>query len=430
MTRGTGSTLSHPVGPEGSPAVLLRRLSALQVFGPVLGDPPGRAFRALLRAWAAGRPEAAASASGRLFRALAAEGWAGPAWAAHVAAAVLADANPWSCGPDPGPGLRAAAEADLRLLGRLAAGAHLEAAAAFLEAAGCPVALPRDLGPRRPGGPAAQLLACPDWGACADLVREAALRGGAGPYGASLAYRWEPRAGRLLAVPAPDLPPEDELCGYEAERAAVAENTERFLRGLPAQDALLYGDRGTGKSTAVRALLRRYGGDGLRLVQVDRRALPSLPALWDAVEGWPQRFIAFVDDLSFEDGETEFKDAKVALQGGLRARPRNALVYATSNRRHLVRERFAPEPEARPGDAAEERLSLADRFGLTVVFAAPDQELYLRIASHLAGRRGLGLPEAELRRRALRFALWQGGRSGRTARQFVDALEAGMAPGT
>jgi predicted AAA+ superfamily ATPase len=227
-------------------------------------------------------------------------------------------------------------------------------------------------------------------------------------------------------VPAPE-----ELCGYEAERELVFENTLRFLEGRPAQDVLLYGDRGTGKSTTVRALLARYRDRGLRLVQVDRRSLASLPRLWDAVEGMPQRFIAFVDDLSFDDGETDFRDAKVALQGGLRARPGNALVYATSNRRHLVRERFADGAageEARPGDAAEERLSLADRFGLTVIFAAPDQELYLRIAAHLARRRGIDLPEPELRRRALRFALWQGGRTGRTARQFVDGLEAELGP--
>ncbi len=427
----------------------------MQVFAASLRAPAGRAFLKLMRAWATwdtgpGLP-AAAAAYAALFRALSAEGWAGDAWRAHVATEVALDGNAYTTGAAPGPGLRAAATGDLAVLWEAVAGPALESVRRRLQEAGVPAAPCRELGPRRPEGLAAELAGgAGHWAALADALRTHGLQGHAGPFARHLAFRWVPDGpgGAVAPVGHPDLPAPGDLVGYEAERRLVAANTERLLAGLPAHDVLLYGDRGTGKSTTVKALLRTYGGRGLRLVQLDRGALPTLPALLERLDGATQRFIVFVDDLSFEDGETGWKDAKVALQGGLRARPANVCVYATSNRRHLVRERLsdraapgsrdaarrsgapggAGDPDdPRQGDAVEERLSLADRFGLTVVFAAPDQDLYLRIVRHLAESRGIPAPEAELKAGALRFALWQGGRSGRSARQFVDSLD--PAPG-
>ena len=404
-------------------------IPALHLFGGVLATAAGRACTALLRD-GDGRDYL------RLFALLADEGWSGDAWRAHMATAVVRDGNGFTLAAEPGPGLRAAAELDLRALQLFADGEAVRVALQRLASQGHVLAPLSDLGPRRPEGLARQLAAAEDWAVLADDLRGHARGGGAGPFAAALAYRWEPgagRRGRLRAIAHPDLPGAGELCGYEQERALVAANTERLLAGLPAQDVLLYGERGTGKSSTVKALLAQYSESGLRLIELGRRQLPMLPRIWDAVEGAPQRFIVFVDDLSFEEDETEYKDAKAALQGGLRARPANALVYATSNRRHLVRERLTERGPAgagddpRQGDAVEEKLSLADRFGLTVVFAAPDQALFLRIVDHLARRRGLDLPPEDLRAAALRFTLWQGGRSGRSARQFVDGLTA--APG-
>jgi len=147
-----------------------------------------------------------------------------------------------------------------------------------------------------------------------------------------------------------------------------------------------------------------------------------------ALREHPHRFIVFVDDLSFEEHETGYKALKAALEGGIEAWPGNALLYVTTNRRHLVKERFAdreaePSDEVRPRDTQEEKLSLADRFGLLITFPAPDQERYLRIVVALARERGSDLPDGELRRRALQWALWHNGRTGRAARQFVDDLQ-------
>jgi predicted AAA+ superfamily ATPase len=427
--------LPAPQDVRAALAAALPPAPVLHVFHGALQAPPARALRRLGQACAGGEVRAAAEAYVRLFRSLVDEGWAGDAWRAHLATAVAQDGNAFTLGPDPGSGLTAAARTDLEALERWADSAPLERVRQVLAAAGYALAPCRDLGPRVPQGVAARLAHGGGWPALAEDLRAQALAGGAGPFAAHLAYRWQPARsgrGRLVPIRRPDLPAEEELYGYTEERALVRENTERFLRGLPAQDVLLYGDRGTGKSTTVKALLRRYGPRGLRLIELHRGDLTDLPYIWEAVDGAPQRFIVFVDDLSFDAGETTYKDAKAALQGGLAGRPANVLVYATSNRRHLVEERL-PAREAgddpRPKEAVEERLSLADRFGLTVIFPAPDQELYLGIVAHLAALRGLEVAGAELRARALRWAQWQNGRSGRTARQFVEALQAELAEG-
>ena len=420
-----GIQLTSATAPDTASAI-----QPLHLFAPVLGDPCGQACTALLRHLAAGRPGRAAAAYGRLFHILATEGWAGDAWAAHLAEAVATCANPFTLAAVPASGLTAAACSDLERLERLAHGGVLEAAVATLVAAGYAAVPAWDLGPRRPQGVAGRLASSGGWPKLAEALRRAALAGGAGPFAAAQAWRWAPGAdGRRGPQPIahPDLP--GELYGYEAERAQVTANTERFLSGLPSNDILLYGDRGTGKSSTVKALLRHFADRGLRLLELSRRNLPDLPEVCARLADQPQRFIVFVDDLSFGADDGSYRDAKAALQGGLVARPPNVRVYATSNRRHLLQERFADRPrpdddDPRAGDAVEEMLSLADRFGLTVVFPAPDQALYLEIVSHLAAEAGLDLPAAELRTQALRWAVTYNGRSGRGARQFIDAIAA------
>lgn len=234
---------------------------------------------------------------------------------------------------------------------------------------------------------------------------------------------------RLLPVDEPDLTDLDDLAGLEDQKAAVLENTEAFLRGGPGLNLLLYGPRGTGKSSLVRALARRYGEAGLRLVEVSRDRLGSLGDLYRAARRHPQRFVLFLDDLTFETDDADYRAFKSVLEGALERRPPNLVLYVTSNRRHMVPERWSDrlspeEGEVHGQDALEERLSLADRFGRTILFLRPDQEQYLRIVEHLAARRGLPIGREELREAARRWALWQNGLSGRAARQFVDELEA------
>jgi predicted AAA+ superfamily ATPase len=190
---------------------------------------------------------------------------------------------------------------------------------------------------------------------------------------------------------------------------------------------LIYGERGTGKSSTVKALLHAYEQRGLRLVELDKDHLADMTRVLALLRDHPQRFLLFVDDLSFEEQETEYKALKSALEGRIEAWPANVLLYVTTNRRHLVKERFtdretADEGEIRPRDTMEEKLSLADRFGLQVAFPSPDQNRYVAVATALARAQGMTMAEDELRRRAIQWALWHNGRSCRSARQFVDDL--------
>lgn len=246
----------------------------------------------------------------------------------------------------------------------------------------------------------------------------------------ALAFRW--RGSALQAIAYPDIYPLEGLLGVERSLAKLRANVAAFTRGEPALDMLLYGERGTGKSSAVRGLLGEFGAAGFRLIEVRRDDLLELPALWTLLRGRRERFGVVCDDLSFEEGDTSWKLLKAELDGGLEARPANALLIATSNRRHLLTERLSENREARldedgllhPGETAEEKVSLSDRFGLMLPFFAFDQDTYLRIV-HLHART-LGLegrvPTAELEARALRFALERGSRSGRTARQACIAI--------
>ena len=253
---------------------------------------------------------------------------------------------------------------------------------------------------------------------------------GPGEWDESWAYRWS--GGRLEPIAHPDIYPLDGLVGVERAVERLRANVSAFVNGRPALDVLLFGERGTGKSSAVRGLLGEFGPKGLKLVELRPDDLLDLPAVYRALRGRDGRFGLFCDDLSFEEGDASYKRIKAALSGGLEARPPNVLLLATSNRKHLLPERMSENLEARldrdgllrPAETTEEKISLSDRFGLALAFLAFDQPTWLRIVDHHAGQLGLAerLPAPELHARALRFALDRASRSGRTARQACIAI--------
>jgi predicted AAA+ superfamily ATPase len=228
----------------------------------------------------------------------------------------------------------------------------------------------------------------------------------------------------LTGVSFPDSVRLSDLFGYEMQRNTVLENTRRFLRGLPAHNLLLYGDRGTGKSATVKAVAAHYAPYGLRLVQIPRDELGTLPQLLELLRPRTQRFVLFADDLSFQEGEASFSQLKAIVEGAVTTIPQNVIIYATSNRRHFVAEFFGDrgEAEIRAADAMEEKLALADRFGRTVVFSAPNPQEYLVIVEALAAKAGLTLPSQELRHRAMAWTLQENSASPRTAQQFIADL--------
>jgi hypothetical protein len=250
----------------------------------------------------------------------------------------------------------------------------------------------------------------------------------------ALAYQWRKQRvlgtdhAALLAVHrVARIDPED-LLGVDAQKEAILRNTEQFVRGLPANNVLLTGARGTGKSSLVRACLARFGERGLRLIEVDKADLVDLPLIADRIAERPERFIVFCDDLSFESSESSYKALKAALDGSIAAGASNLLIYATSNRRHLMpesmQENLAAEYDERgdlhPGETAEEKVSLSERFGLWLSFYSFRQDDYLRIVAHWLARFELDAEAiAQARTDALQFALQRGSRSGRVATQFA-----------
>lgn len=247
-----------------------------------------------------------------------------------------------------------------------------------------------------------------------------------------IAFRWvaENRRGWLQEVTHPDLPDLGDLMGLDRALERLHRNTRQFLAGLPANNVLLWGERGGGKSTAVKGLLRPYAEAGLRLVEVQKQDLHQLPAICSRLRDFPFRFILFCDDLSFDESDVSYRELKALLEGGIEARPGNVLVYATSNRRHLMPERLLENTdleEIHPEERIAEKLSLSDRFGITLAFYPMSQETYLSIVRHLASQRELAIPPRNLEREALRWAQERSARSGRVARQFVDDLTGRLA---
>jgi predicted AAA+ superfamily ATPase len=418
------------------------RARGLAALRGVLDSSAAREFLALMGLLAAGRPDpmAVAETFGRLWEKLALEPHPllPDAWQAHLVGRLLDDENPFSLGAERGemsPALVEQGRRDLRTLQELfdLEGEILlrmvEDAVPGLSGVWVPWRDPEradEPSPRR--AIARKLAATDDWGDSTRLLADHYARHGAGRFGRHRAFRW--RGDDLQAVSEPDPVRLAELVGYEREREPLLGNTERFLAGLPAHHVLLYGLPGTGKSSTVKAVLNQYADRGLRLVEVAKEDLKALPGVLEILRGRGPRFILFVDDLSFEEHEVEYKSLKALLEGSIEEPPDNVRVYATSNRRNLVRERFSErEDDVHARDTMQEKLSLAARFGLRVTFPTPDQRGYLAIVTELAHQRGIEIPEGELIERAILWERWHPGRSGRTARRFVDELEAELAGG-
>jgi predicted AAA+ superfamily ATPase len=219
-----------------------------------------------------------------------------------------------------------------------------------------------------------------------------------------------------------------DLHNIEPQKQQIEQNTRQFVEGKPANNVLLTGARGTGKSSLIKACLNQYADQGLRLIEVDKDELADLPDIVDLVAGRPERFVIFCDDLSFEEGEGGYKALKVALDGSIAAQSDNVLIYATSNRRHLMPERMSDnasythteDGDLHPGETVEEKISLSERFGLWVSFYPFRQDHYLDIVGHWLGHFGCGEEQiVEAKPEALRWALQRGSRSGRVAWQFA-----------
>lgn len=405
-----------------STAAWLCFLPMLKVFAGVLGDDVGQLFVACRE-----RPEDEGPRA-KLFNKLALEAELSPsaivgnAWQNHLLDRILSDENAFSLKAQRaglmGSGLLTAVQSDLAELRQM-----------FAQDLGLGELVPAGMG--EPLDIKRRLAEADDWPALLPELAEHYGTCGTGLLARHRAFRWDALTGELAPVAHPDPVRLEDLYAYDSERELLLANTDHFLRGKPANNVLLYGERGTGKSSTVKALLQRYSE--LKMIELAASDLGDLPRLLPLLAANPGRFILFVDDLSFDELELQYKHLKAVLEGGLEVRPDNVVIYATSNRRHLVKERFSDltkpilNDEIHQQDTVEEKLSLSDRFGITLTFITPDQERYVRIAQSIAQARRLQIDSGELRTRAIRWAMYHNGFSGRTARQFVDFLEGELA---
>jgi len=248
-------------------------------------------------------------------------------------------------------------------------------------------------------------------------------------WSSAYAFRWRKRrgGGYIQAVVHPHQIRLDDLQGIDRQRSELERNTRQFLKGLPANNALLWGSRGTGKSSLVKALVNQYRGEGLRVLEVDKNDLIDLPDVVEGIQNRPERFLLFCDDLSFESDDSSYKALKAILDGSVHAPPENVLIYATSNRRHLLPEYMSENLDAHHvngeihhSEAVEEKISLSERFGLWLSFYPFKQEQYLEIVGHWLKSFDVRAVDSEaVRAAALRWALARGSRSGRSAYQFA-----------
>lgn len=229
--------------------------------------------------------------------------------------------------------------------------------------------------------------------------------------------------GMITPVKNPDPQKLSQLSGYEAERSKVINNTLALLNDKPAANVLLYGDAGTGKSSTVKAIVNEYYDKGLRLIELNKAQLEELPAIAEKIAENPLKFIIFVDDISFSSDDDKFSCLKAVLEGSAAAKAPNSVIYATSNRRHIVKERFSDRDgdDVHSADTREELISLSERFGLRVAFYKPDKSVYLGIVEKLANDNGIAVTE-ELLMKAEAFALRRNGRSGRAAKHFIESV--------
>ncbi|MEM9244997.1 MAG: ATP-binding protein [Cyanobacteria bacterium P01_F01_bin.153] len=430
----------------------LQSVAALMLFPSAITGEPGQMFMGVLHGLRdASYPSTTPlEAYGDWFRALARDG---RSWRGWIIDCLLKAENPFSEAAqsedfDQLPiALVAAARQDLQGLGDIAWCDDRELAQWAATFAPQDISLPRWEGsepePIKPTGKEeldeaiAQLPMTlnesKNWGEHLETLAAYYRQMGVGTYCKTRAFRWRSR--QLSSISRPSSIALADLVGYDRAKETLVRNTEFLMGGHRALNVLLYGSRGSGKSSLVKALLSEYGSDGLRLVEVAKDELRSLPDLVDRLASAPDRykFIVFVDDLSFEEDDNDFKALKVVLEGSTTERPDNVVVYATTNRRHLVREYFEERPrpkdadEIHTWDTVQEKLSFSDRFGLTLTFEPANQDKYLDIVNHLASQAELSIEPEQLRFRALQWATQHNGRSGRSARQFIDYLTAELA---
>lgn len=262
------------------------------------------------------------------------------------------------------------------------------------------------------------------WDDCIDELKDYHRRHGVGRFAVNTAFLW--RESCMRPVIYPDPVRLSDLKSYEVQRKIAVDNTLAFLDGYEANNMLLYGDRGTGKSSTVKALLNEYAERGLRMIEMPKEQLSGLPDLTEQLAPLPMKFIIFIDDLSFSGGDDNFAALKAVLEGGLASRPKNVLIYATSNRRHLLRETFSDRSgdEIHRADTVQESVSLSDRFGIFLTFLLPDKQHFLEIVEQMADDRGLDVDRQTLLNAAEKWALERGARSPRFAKQFIADAQA------
>lgn len=253
---------------------------------------------------------------------------------------------------------------------------------------------------------------------------------GCGDVSVYKAFRYDDKKKSLVGVTHPDPITFDELIGYEAQTKQLIDNTLSFIMGYASNNVLLVGARGTGKSSSVKALINKYFDKGLRLVEITKEQIAILPEILKLLRPRGRRFIIFIDDLSFDENEIQYKYMKSLLEGSSEGKPDNVVFYATSNRRHLIQEKWSDRAdgnsesaEIHRSDSMNEKLSLADRFGITITYPKPTPKEYINIVSGIAKGRGIDIDDEKLRSQAMQWELQQKGMSGRTAKQFVNHLE-------
>ena len=262
----------------------------------------------------------------------------------------------------------------------------------------------------------------------ASEITEFYHRFGVGKFGLNKAFRIEDGGSepQILPITSIEHVHLDDIIGYQLQKQKLIENTEAFLNGRAANNVLLFGDSGTGKSSSIKAVLNEYYDRGLRIIEVYKHQFKSLSKVQEQVKDRNYKFIIYMDDLSFEDSELEYKYLKAIIEGGLGKKPGNVLIYATSNRRHLIREKFSDKRELdddlHNNDTVQEKLSLVARFGVTIYFGSPDKKEFQEIVKELAARSDINMPLEELYAKANIWELNHGGLSGRTASQFITHL--------
>lgn len=383
----------------------LARLDALVVFRNLLSTPLLRALRAALAAEECDLGGTVADFEATLFA-------QGTNWTDILLDAVLEDENlclRTVAGGDAGPVLEGALVSELDFLQALGR-AGLDDLCH-----GAPEYLPRW-----------QVTPDADFHAAYEARRAAVGQKGYGIFARHHVFTLE--EGRLVPVRYPDPQRLSELPGYEREREKVIANTRALLEGKPSNNVLLYGDAGTGKSSTVKAIANEFAPDGLRLIEVKKNQLYQIPALMDELAKNPLKFILFIDDLSFAANDDNFAALKAILEGSVGGRSHNVAVYATSNRRHLVKESMSDRSgdDLHASDTRQELMSLAARFGLTVTFQQPDKERFDTILLELARQYGVQMPSDQLFIKGAAFALRAGGRSPRVAKQFIEMLAGGV----